>query len=482
MADSEPTIDPRSLFELGNSLLARGDAAEAVNAFRRCLAAAPDHAATSFNLGNALIEARRPVEAVDAFVACLRKAPDFAAAYVNLATTLRGLTLLEQAQAMAETAVRLLPAEPEAKICLAGVLHDRSQYAAAATLYRQALVSVPEHAGALSSLGNSLRAMGNLTGALAAHDRAVAVAPDDAEIRFSRATSLLAAGDFAAGWNDYEWRWQRARSRNRGFGKPWAGEDIAGRTLLLHAEQGLGDTLQFVRYAPMVVARAGRVVLEVQPSLVRLVRTIPGIGPVVARGDALPRAFATRVETIPGDIPYLHADTAAAAAWRARLPDDGGLRVGLVWAGSPHTDDAGAHLIDRRRSLGLAELAPLGEVAGVHLVGLQKDPVPDEVRCGLSVIDPMADVVDFADTAALVANLDLVISVDTSVAHLAGALGRPVWLLSRYDACWRWLDRREDSPWYPGMRIYQQERPLDWSGAVERVRADLAALVRHGTE
>ncbi|MGD0107769.1 MAG: tetratricopeptide repeat protein [Rhodopila sp.] len=495
MEDSGPTIHPIDLFELGNSLLARGDAAEAVNAFRRCLAAAPDHAATSFNLGNALIKAHRPVEAVDAFVACLRKAPDFAAAYVNLATTLRGLTLLEQAQAMAETAVRLLPAEPEAKICLAGVLHDRSQYDAAAALYRQALSSVPGHAGALSSLGNSLQAMGNLTGALAAHDRAVAAAPDDAESRFSRATSLLAAGDFAAGWNEYEWRWQRARSRSRGFGKPWAGEDIGGRTILLHAEQGLGDTLQFVRYAPMVATRGGRVVLEVQPSLVRLMRTISGIGHVLARGDplpvfdahcpllSLPRAFATRLETIPADIPYLNADAAAAALWRARLPDDGGLRVGLMWAGSPHTDDAGAHLIDRRRSLAQTELAPLGGVGGVHLVSLQKDPpkVPDEVRRGLSLIDPMADVVDFADTAALVANLDLVISVDTSVAHLAGALGRPVWLLSRYDACWRWLDRREDSPWYPGMRIYQQERPLDWSGVIGRVRADLAAFVRHGT-
>jgi hypothetical protein len=216
---------------------------------------------------------------------------------------------------------------------------------------------------------------------------------------------------------------------------------------------------------------------------------MPGIAQVMARGDplpafdlhcpllSLPRAFATTVESIPAGRPYLQADAAAVAAWNARLPDDRGLRVGLVWAGSPHRDDAGAHLIDQRRSLVARDLGPLAGLDGVHLVSLQKDPpgVRDLGLTKLKLIDLMAGVDDFADTAALVANLDLVISVDTSVAHLAGALGRPVWLLSRYDACWRWLDRRDDSPWYPGMRIYRQQSPLDWSGVMDRVRGDLVA-------
>jgi hypothetical protein len=420
-------------------------------------------------------------------------APGFGAGYVNLATTLRGLTLLEQAQAMAEVAVQLLPREPEATLCLASVLHDRADYRGAVGLYRQALEAVPLHAGALSSLGNSLRAMGRLSEALAVHDRAVAAAPDDAEIRYSRAAALLAAGDFAAGWPEHEWRWRRRLWRDRGFGAAWRGEDIAGRTILLHAEQGLGDTLQFVRYAPMVAALGARVVLEVQAPLVRLMRGLAGVARVVARGDALPAfdvhcpllslplAFGTVPETVPAAIPYLFAD--AVALWDSRLPA-GGKRVGLVWAGSPHTDDAGAHLIDRRRSLGLAELAPLWDVGGVHLVSLQKDCAAPP-----GLVDLMGQVGDFADTAALVSGLDLVVSVDTSVAHLAGALGRPVWLLSRYDACWRWLCGRDDSPWYPGMRIYQQERPLDWSGVVARVRDDLIGwvagardLVSNGTD
>ncbi len=494
MANTDPVTDPGELFDLGNRLLARGEADAAAAVFRRCLAVVPDHAGTLFNLGNALAKVGRPVEAADMFVACLRQTPDFAAAYVNLATTLRGLTLLENAQAMAEIAVRLLPVEPEAKLCLAAILHDRAEYAAAAQLYRQALALAPGHAGALSSLGNSLRAMGQLTEALEAHDQAVAAAPDDAEIRFNRATALLAAGDFAAGWNEHEWRWRRARNPDRGFGAAWQGQDIAGRTILLHAEQGLGDTLQFVRYAPLVAMRGARVVLEVQPSLVRLMAAMPGIARIVARGDplpgfvahcpllSLPRAFATRLETIPAAVPYLHAEAAAVTAWRARLWGDRGLWVGLAWAGSPHADDAGAHLIDQRRSIALAELAALGDVDGVHLVSLQKTrPVArEDDLSGPTLIDPMAEVDDFADTAALVANLDLVISVDTSVAHLAGALGRPVWLLSRYDGCWRWLHGREDSPWYPNMRIYRQERPHDWAGVVGRIKADLATLVRNG--
>jgi len=477
---------PAAFFHMGNRLLEHGLTDAAIAAFQRCAVLVPNHAAVHYNLGNALAGAGRTVEAVDALLACLRIAPDFGPGYVNLANALRHLALLDQAQAMAELGVRHLPDVPEARLCLGAVLHDQGAFAAAAAVYRAVLLDVPGHAGALSSLGNSLRAMGRLDAALAAHGQAVAAAPDDAEIRFSRATALLAAGDFAEGWAEYEWRWRRAEVRPRGFGEAWRGEDIAGRTILLHAEQGLGDTLQFVRYAPLVAARGAWVVLEVQASLVRLMGTLPGVAQVVARGDALPafdvhcpllslpRAFRTRLGNVPADVPYLCAEPAAAAAFRVRLPD-GGLRVGLAWAGSPHTDHAMTHLMDRRRSVGLAALGGLGDVAGVHWVSLQKDapaPLPD----GLTVIDLMREVTDFADTAALVGALDLVISVDTSVAHLAGALGRPVWLLSRFDGCWRWLHGRDDSPWYPGMRIYRQEQPHDWAGVIERVRADLAGL------
>jgi Flp pilus assembly protein TadD len=490
---AKTNADAATLFARGNTLQACGQTEAAIETFRQCLAAAPNHAGTRYNLGNALVSAGRPVEAVDSYLACLRLAPEFGPAYLNLAGALHRLGLPDQARWAAETGYRLLPDRPEAAGCLANVLHDLAVYEPAEALYRQALRVVPDHPGWLSSLGNTLRAVGRLPEALDAHERAVAAAPEDAEMRFSRAVTLLAAGDFSRGWREYEWRWMRATCRNRG--PPWNGDAPGDRTILLRAEQGLGDTLQFVRYAPAVAALGGRIVLEVQPALVRLCRGLPGIAEVVPAGEAeaepsvlfdahcplmsLPLLFGTTLETMPAAMPYLHADPASAAAWREQLPDAGVLRVGLCWAGARHTDDPGARLIDQRRSLPLAELAPLADIGGVQFISLQKGEAADQLLAspsGLAVVDPMPRVTDFVDTAAIVAGLDLVISVDTSVAHLAGALGRPVWLLSRYDGCWRWLHGRDGSPWYPTMRLYRQERPFDWTGVVGRLRRDLIAL------
>ena len=489
--DAATNADPAALFVLGNTLQSLGQTDSAIEAFRQCLAAAPDHAGTHYNLGNALLKAGRRVEAVESYLACLRLTPAFGAAYLNMADTLRRLGLLDQARWAAEAGLRCLPDLPEAAGCLANVLHDLALYEPAEALYRQALSAVPDHPGWLSNLGNTLLALGRLAEALDLHERAVAAAPDDAELRFNRALALLAAGDFSRGWQEYEWRSLRADRHKQG---PWWKGDAPGdRTILLHAEQGLGDTLQFLRYAPLVGAAGGRVVLEVQPELVRLCQRLPGIAEVVPAGDteaepsfdvqcplmSLPQLFGTTLETIPAATPYLHPDPALVAAWRERLPDAGMLRVGLCWAGARHEMDPGARLIDQRRSLRLAELAPLAGIVGLQFVSLQKGQPAEQLReapPGLDVLDPMPAVTDFADTAAIVAGLDLVIAVDTSVAHLAGALGRPVWMLSRFDGCWRWLHGRDDSPWYPTMRLYRQERPLDWKGEVARLRRDLIAL------
>jgi len=483
--------DPAVLFALGNTLQSRGRTEAAIEAFRRCLAAAPNHAGTHYNLGNALLKAGRRVEAVESYLTCLRLTPAFGAAYLNLADTLRRLGFLDQARWAAEAGLRLLPDLPEAAGCQANVLHDLAFYEPAEVLYRQALSAVPDHPGWLSNLGNTLRALGRPAEALDVHERAVTAAPDDAELRFNRAVALLAAGDFSRGWREYEWRWMRTNRCKRG---PWWKGDAPGdRTILLQAEQGLGDTLQFLRYAPLVSAAGGRVVLEVQPELVRLCQCLPGIAEVVPAGEtgtepafdvqcplmSLPLLFGTTLATIPAATPYLHPDPALVAAWGKRLPDTNVPRVGLCWAGARHAMDPGARLIDQRRSLCLAELAPLAGIGGLQFVSLQKGQPAEELReppPGLDVLDPMPAVTDFADTAAIVAGLDLVISVDTSVAHLAGGLGRPVWLLSRFDGCWRWLHGRDDSPWYPTMRLYRQERPLDWGGVVARLLRDLIAL------
>jgi Tfp pilus assembly protein PilF len=484
--------DPAEAFNRGNACLERGDAAAAVAAFERCLDLQPDHPATLFNLANAQLQAGHAVESAETLVRCLRRAPEFGDAHINLANILLRLGMLDQARGFATAGVQLMPDSPHALLCLAGILHHAGDHEAAAATYQMALHHAPDHGGALSSLGNTLRAMGRLDEALAAHDRAIAAPPETdphhATARFHRATTLLAAGTFAEGWAEYEWRWRRPGHPPRFASPPWRGKALEGRTILLHHEQGLGDTLQFVRYAPLVAERGGRVILQVQPSLARLLSALPGVAQVVARGEnpppfdchcplmSLPLAFGTTEESIPAAQAYLHADPARVAGWRQiwcnRLPRHCGPRVGLVWAGLPNLDSWEARLIDRRRSLGPADLAGLADLPGVQFVSLQKDLSPPPIA-GLEMVDVMAGMHDFADTAALVASLDLIVSVDTSVAHLAAGLGRPVWLLSRYDGCWRWLRDRVDSPWYPTLRLYRQARPHDWPEAIARVRRDL---------
>ena len=483
---------PAAAFQLGNACLARGAAAEAIAAFTACLRLRPTHPAALFNLANAQLQAGAVVDSAETLLRCLRCAPGFGPAYVNLSHVLLRLGLVQQACAVAADATRLVPESVEAWLALGLALHHGGDHAGAVAAYQAALHLAPRHAGALSSLGNTLRAMGRIQQALSAHDAAVAASPAagpvHAAARFHRATTLLAAGDYAAGWAEYEWRWACTGRAPRSPAPPWHGEPLAGQTILLHAEQGLGDTLQFVRYAPLVAARGGRVVLQAPPPLVRLLSDLPGISAVLSRDDplppfdqhcpllSLPLAFGTELHSVPAPPAYLRADAAHIAAWRQRLPPGDGPAVGLAWAGLPNLDDWQARLIDTRRSLEPSALAGLAGLTGIRFISLQKDR-PAPAIDGLPMFDAMEQMRDFADTAALVATLDLVIAVDTAVAHLAAALGRPVWLLSRYDGCWRWLHDRADSPWYPTMRIYRQARPFAWPAVIAQVRQDLEHML-----
>lgn len=338
-----------------------------------------------------------------------------------------------------------------------------------------------------NNLGGALSDLGRPAEALACYDRALAIRPDDVSAHFGRSRPLLLRGEYAEGWREFEWRRRGGTAeaiKLRGFAQPqWQGEDVAGKTLLLHAEQGFGDTLQFCRYASLVGATA-RVILEVQPPLVRLCSSLAGVAQVVARGEpppafdlhcplmSLPLAVGTTLDTIPSEVPYLAADPELVAGWRERLAGLDGLQVGLVWAGSLRPEPE-LSAIDRRRSITLAMMAPLGEASGVSFISLQKrEPGAQSANAelGLALHDFTANLQDFADTAALIEALDLVISVDTSVAHLAGALGKPIWLLNRFDTCWRWLLDRDDSPWYPQLRQFRQPRPGDWNSALHAAR------------
>jgi hypothetical protein len=315
--------------------------------------------------------------------------------------------------------------------------------------------------------------------------RAIRLKPDYPDAHFNLAATLLAKGELQEGWAEYEWRWltPRMKKTRRDFTQPmWRGEVAEGRTLLIHAEQGFGDCLQFSRYATLAADRGARVVVEVPGPLVRLIRDLPGVDLVVARGDelppfdiqcpmlSLPMVFGTVLTTIPSPTSYLRAEDAQVAVLETRLAAIGpGPRIGLAWAGNPRKDSPAL----ARRSMPLERFMPVLELPGLRFFSLNKDtPAPPDSP----LVDLMDEMADFGDTAALISNLDLVISVDTAVAHLAAALGKPVWLLDRFDTDWRWLAGRRDSPWYPTLRIYRQPRQGDWDSVLDDVRRDLRAM------
>ena len=386
-------------------------------------------------------------------------------------------------------ALRLQPDFANAHDSLGHLLNRLGRWEEAEASVRTALRLNPQAANAHVTLGHIFRQVGRADEAQASYRAALSLRPDNANCHAALGLALLLAGDFEAGWEEYEWRW-RARGmvgeRNRFPVPSWNGDPIGDRTILLHAEQGHGDTLQFCRYVPQIASTA-RTVLEVQPPLARLLSRMPGPIVTVAGGDplpafdlhcplmSLPRATGTTITTIPGTTPYLAADPADIVRWRARLAGLSGLRVGLCWAGGGDADP----LTDARRSIALEMLSPLAEISGVSFVSLQKGrPAAQATNPpgGMTLHDFTDELNDFADTAALIDCLDLVISVDTAVAHLAGALDKPVWLLNRFDSCFRWLLSRDDSPWYPRLRQFRQPTPGDWSRVVGRARDALQRL------
>ncbi|HTR15991.1 MAG TPA: tetratricopeptide repeat protein [Acetobacteraceae bacterium] len=409
-------------------------------------------------LADHLYEARRPEEAIAAAQDALDRAPDSVRAHTLRGVSLTELGRLEEAQAH----------------------------------FRRGTELDPRHGPSWANLAITLKVSGRIDEALDCFRRAVEARPEDLRVRINYALALLQAGRMAQGWKEYEWRFRQPGRTPLPAARllPTLSTrgDLSGRIVLVEHEEGFGDTLQFLRYLPLLQQRGARVLAWVPQELARLVGRMPGVG--VVTGNALPpydyhcpfislpRAFGTTVETIPGETPYLSADPAEAAIWARRLPP-GRLRVGLAWAGQSRPWIPHFVTLDQRRSTSLAALAPLAAVEGAVFVSLQKGEPAAQAKApppGMALHDPMDEARDFATTAAIIANLDVVVSVDTSVVHLAGALGKPVFLLDRVEHCWRWLHQREDSPWYPGLRIFRQERIGDWEPVVRRVAAALAAF------
>ncbi|MDB5399099.1 MAG: hypothetical protein JWQ55_1117 [Rhodopila sp.] len=431
------------------------------------------------------------------FRACLRLAPDDDRLRLAFADFLLDTDQAPEAEVILAEAILVDGPYTAAARHLMGMARtEQAAFPDAIDSFQSAVSLNPDAGASWSNLGMVLKVEGRFADAVAAHEKAVTLDPRNPQFRVNRAVALLQAGQWERAWQDYEARFELTDMPAIGLLRLMPslrpGDSLAGLTILALHEDGFGDTLQFLRYLPLLAERGARVVAYVPLSLARVMRGVPGVAGVVTDARhlpahdfvcpmfSLPRIFGTTVLTIP-PVPAAAMDPALVRHWAGRLPH-GGLRAGLVWAGQARPSLAGFTTLDRRRSAGLAAFQPLLDVAGVSFVSLQAGtPARQPWPRGLEMVDLMPEVADFADTAAIIAGLDVVISVDTSVVHLAGLVGKPVFLLDRYDGCWRWLSGRLDSPWYPGLTIFRQQQPDDWSGAMAKAAISLRAMaISHG--
>jgi tetratricopeptide (TPR) repeat protein len=464
-------------------LQARGQFHDAIERYRRALDIDRTNAVIYNNLGVAILGAQgTPGDAAACFEQALALKPDYAEAHHNLAHIFRAQGRLDDAADHGQRALALKPDYAEAHYNLGNVFGDQGKLDDAVGCYERALALKPDYADAHTNLTITLRDQGRLEDAMSCCQRALALYPDSAVVNFSDAYFRLLTGDFVNGWPKYEWRWRTKEVKPHGLAAPmWDGKDLGGRTILLHCEQGLGDSIQSIRFARFVKDKGATVLLSCPASLARLFRSAAGVDGIFPDGHGLPGyhvhaplmsvpgLFHTALDTIPADVPYLQADPAQVDVWRDRLAGYPGFRVGISWRGSP------TH--DCQRLMTSAQFAEFLNVPEISVISLQKDGTPEEMETLSHIPGPFLNSgplqEDFSDAAALIANLDLVISVDTSVCHLAGALAASVWTLIPFAPDWRWLLRREDSPWYPTMRLFRQPKIGDWQSVVERVRTAL---------
>jgi tetratricopeptide (TPR) repeat protein len=469
-------------------LLARqGRAAEAVAEYRQVISLRPDFASAHNNLAVLLADQDRFDEAIASYTRTLELAPNFALAHNNLGAVLAKKNRHADAVACYRRALQIQPDYAEAYHNLGIALMVQDQIEEAHQCYLRAIQLRPNYAESWYNLAFALAERNDLEGSAAACARALELKPDDPDAHFSLATALLTAGRFADGWKHYEWRLKQAHNLKPSFPQPrWQGEPLDGKSILLVCEQGFGDILQFIRYAPLVKQRGGRVIVECLPPLTRLVSTCEGIDQAVSARDPLPRfdvqvplcslpmIFQTTLDNIPANVPYLRADEETAKTSRQVLGGADTLKVGIAWQGNP------THRKDRSRSIPLAWFEGIARTRGIEVFSLQVGPGHEqlaEVARGWPPIHDLGPQLEgFYKTAALMQNLDLVITCDSAPAHLAGALGIPVWVALPFAADWRWMHNRPDSPWYPSMRLFRQSRRGQWRDVFEKIEAELAAM------
>jgi len=506
---------PEALNNLGVALQETGALNEAVDVFREAVRARSDYVEAFSNFGNALQRAGQTSEAISILQRAVELGPTTPELHYNLAIALQRDGKVDQAIGEFRIALNLRADYPDALNNLGTALHEKAHFDEAIEVYRRAIALRPDIADVHNNLGRALKELGRLDEAIDAYRQAISLkqsfgeahsnlgtalvqagqvdaavshfenalpqASTALDAQWNYALALLLRGDFERGWPKYEVRNRRnaAAIDPRLLAKFWDGSNLAGRRILLLGEQGLGDTIQFIRYVPLIEQIGGDVRIVCQPPLRTLFATQFGAGRVSTFEQplpafdvccplmSLPHLLGTTEQTIPRNVPYLRADPDLGKVWSHRLSDRAGFRIGLAWAGNPTFGN------DRNRSIPAPMFAPLRDVAGVTFVSLQKGPTTSATT-NLALLDFTSDLNDFADTAAAIANLDLVISVDTAVAHLAGALAKPVWTMIPFAPDWRWQLHRTDSPWYPTMRLFRQPRRGDWESVIRSVVTAIA--------
>jgi len=478
---------PDALHNLGLALHGQGKLEDAVAHLRHAVRLRPDFADAHGDLGLVLAQLKRWDEAAAHLQQLVRMRPDRADGHGHLGSVFRELGKLEESADRLRQAVRLNPEDANIRSSLGLTLQMLGQLAEAEEHLRYAIKLDPEHADAHNNLGVTLAQQSRFAEAIAEYGEALRIRPDSAIFRRNRSLAWLTLGEFNKGWPEFEYRWKCPGFNERSFPQPrWKGEPLRGKTILIHAEQGLGDTLQWLRYVPLLKAQGATVLAEVQPALVRLVGRVEGIDHIIPAGEALPTldvhlplaslpgVFQTNFHTVPNKVPYLLAEPERVEFWRSQLSALPEFKIGIAWQGNPKQGG------DRLRSIPLIHFAPLARLEGVRLISLQKEPGAEQLRelaDALPIID-LARRLDlsggaFLDTAAVMMNLDLVITCDTAIGHLAGGLGVPVWLALCAAPDWRWFESRDDSPWYPTMRLFRQSKLGRWDDVFEKISEEV---------
>jgi Flp pilus assembly protein TadD len=456
---------------------------EAVTSFHKALNIQPDYTQAHSNLGNVFKELGRLDEAVESYHKALAIKPDLAEAHYNLGATFQDLGKLDEAVASYHKALAIKLDYAEAHYNLGNALKDLWRLHEAIASYNKALAIKPDYVEAHSNLGNVFKELGRLDEAVESYHKALAIKPDYAGAHVNLGLLQLLMGDFQNGWRNYAWRWRAINSplRPREYEEPfWDGGDLEGKTVFIYPEQGLGDFIQFTRYVPLTAKKGGRVVVEVPKVLHCLFSSLEGANMVIETGQPpghfdlhaslldLPKTLGTTLQTIPARESYLEAPSELIEKWKIKLAIHEGIHVGIVWGGNPD------HKSDKMRSIDPILFKPLLEFTGVTFFSLQVGRNGEALETfGSQVVDLRSEATPFDDTAAVMMNMDLIISVDTSLAHLAGALGRPVWTLLSFVPDWRWMLDRDDSPWYPTMRLIRQQECGAWEGVIRKVCQDL---------